>query len=230
MPTIPTDIEVWTAKLERLRGQDREDPARPDRPDGGGDPRTTSRRSSDSKDTQDLLPNANAAIGDARTLVRQRRRPDRPAVRRDQDDARPPRHRPGRRPEAGPSTSTAGSTRWPPRPRPRSRRPRRIGDARPLIEDLRRIAAKLDAQADPLLTSLRSDVGLGPRRRWNERSSRSGSVDQTLDQESPLGFELFQMLKEFRAAAQALRSLADYLERVPDAPVYGVRRPSGGAK
>ena len=33
------------------------------------------------------------------------------------------------------------------------------------------------------------------------------------------------MLKEFRAAAQSVRSLADYLERVPDAPVYGVRRP-----
>jgi len=57
-----------------------------------------------------------------------------------------------------------------------------------------------------------------------------GGVDRTLDQESPLGFELFQTLKEFRAAAQALRALADYLERVPDAPVYGVRRPSGGAK
>ena len=57
-----------------------------------------------------------------------------------------------------------------------------------------------------------------------------GGVDQTLEQGSPLGYELFQMLKDFRAAAQALRSLADYLERVPDAVIYGVRRPSGGAK
>ena len=37
-------------------------------------------------------------------------------------------------------------------------------------------------------------------------------------------------MKELRAAAQALRSLADYLERVPDAPVYGVRRPSGDSQ
>ena len=51
-----------------------------------------------------------------------------------------------------------------------------------------------------------------------------GSLDRTLDQGSPLGYELFQTLKEFRAAAQALRSLADYLERVPDAP--GLRGPS----
>ena len=28
-------------------------------------------------------------------------------------------------------------------------------------------------------------------------------------------------------AARAVRSLADYLERFPDAPVYGVRRPAG---
>ena len=104
-----------------------------------------------------------------------------------------------------------------------------IGDVRPLIEDLRRLAAKLDAQADPLLTSIRSTSDTA--RATMERAQLTlGSVDRTLEQESPLGFELFQTLKEFRAAAQALRSLADYLERVPDAPVYGVRRPSGGAK
>jgi len=54
-------------------------------------------------------------------------------------------------------------------------------------------------------------------------------VDQTLQQDSPLGLELFEMMRELRAAALALRSLADYLERVPDAPVYGIRRPSRGA-
>ena len=57
-----------------------------------------------------------------------------------------------------------------------------------------------------------------------------GSVDRTLDQESPLGFELFETMQELRGAAVSLRSLADYLERVPDAPVYGVRRPRGGVK
>jgi paraquat-inducible protein B len=111
-----------------------------------------------------------------------------------------------------------------------------IGDVRPLIEDLRRLAAKLDAQADPLLASIRSTSDTA--RATMERAQLTlgsadrtlGSVDQTLEQGSPLGFELFQTMKELRAAAQALRSLAEYLERVPDAPVYGVRRPSGGAK
>lgn len=94
---------------------------------------------------------------------------------------------------------------------------------------MRRLAAKLDAQADPLLTSIRSTSDAA--RTTIERAQLTlGSVDRTLEQESPLGFELFQMMKEFRAAAQALRSLAEYLERVPDAPVYGVRRPPGDAK
>jgi hypothetical protein len=57
-----------------------------------------------------------------------------------------------------------------------------------------------------------------------------GGVDQTLEQGSPLGYEVFQTLKEVRAAALAVRSLADYLERVPDAMIYGVRRPSAGGK
>jgi len=57
-----------------------------------------------------------------------------------------------------------------------------------------------------------------------------GGVDQTLDQESPLGYELFQTLKEVRAAAQSLQSLADLLERVPDAAIRGVRRPHGDTK
>ncbi len=106
-----------------------------------------------------------------------------------------------------------------------------IGDVRPLIEDVRRLAAKLDAQADPLLTSIRStsDTARGTHGTGAAHARREDGPD-TLEQESPLGFELFQTLKEFRAAAQAVRSLADYLERVPDAPVYGVRRPSGGAK
>ena len=104
-----------------------------------------------------------------------------------------------------------------------------IGDVRPLIEDVRRLAAKLDAQVNPVLTSIRS-MSDTARTTLERAQITLGGVDETLDQESPLGFELFQALKEVRAAAQAVRSLADYLERVPDAVVYGVRRPQGDAK
>jgi hypothetical protein len=49
-------------------------------------------------------------------------------------------------------------------------------------------------------------------------------VDGVLSQDSSIGFELGQTLRELRETARALRSLADYLERVPDSVVYGVRR------
>ena len=104
-----------------------------------------------------------------------------------------------------------------------------LSDARPLIEDLRRIAGKLDAEADPLLKSLRGTSDTA--RTTLERAQLTlGSVNQTLEQDSPLGLELFQMLRELRAAALAVRSLADYIERVPDSLVYGVRRPNGAER
>src|SRR5262249_547562 len=100
-----------------------------------------------------------------------------------------------------------------------------LPDPRPPIADLRRVVEKVDDQADPLLTSFRGTLDTA-RTTLEGAQSTLGSVDRTLDQDSPLGYELFQTLKELRSAALALRSLADYLERVPDSLVYGVRRPS----
>jgi paraquat-inducible protein B len=183
----------------------------------------------DSKDVRDLFHNANAAMGDARTLVghvdaqidpligqlRQtlaRLDGGLDAARKlvaDVDGRVDPVFT-----QAEATLKSAQTT---------------LDDARPLIEDLRRIAAKLDAQADPLLTSLRGTSDAA--RVTLERAQLTlGTVDQTLEQDSPLGLELFQMMRELRAAAGALRSLADYLERVPDAPVYGIRRPSGASR
>ena len=228
LPTIPTDIEVWTAKLERFADKIDKVPL-----DQIG--QTTSvileevKKIVESKATHDLLPNANAAITDARTLVRRVDAQVDPlfaqlkgtlvrfdagldAARKlalDVDSRVDPL---AAQAEAALKVAQAA-----------------IADVRPLIEDLRRLAAKLDAQADPALTSFRS-ASDSVRATMERAQLTLGGVDQTLEQGSPLGYELFQTLKDFRAAAQALRSLADYLERVPDAVIYGVRRPSGGAR
>src|SRR5262249_36107289 len=99
-----------------------------------------------------------------------------------------------------------------------------LADARPLIADLRQLVAKIDAQADPLLASFRGT--LDTARATLDGSQRTlGNVARTRDQDSPMGYELFQTMSDLRSAAQAVRSLADYLERVPDSMVYGVRRP-----
>jgi len=228
LPTIPTDLEVWTAKLERFAATIEKVPLEQMA-------QTTAavledvKKIVESKETRDLFRNTNAAIADARTFVGRVDAQIDPLLAQlkgtlarldtavdaaqklvlDVDSRVDPLATP-----AEAALKAAQAT---------------IGDARPLIEDMRRVVARLDAQTDPLLTSIRSTSDTA--RATMERAQLTlGGMDRALEQESPLGFELFQTMKELRAAAQALRSLADYLERMPDAPLYGVRRPSGGAK
>jgi phospholipid/cholesterol/gamma-HCH transport system substrate-binding protein len=228
MPTIPTDIEVWTAKLERFAEKIEKIPL-----DHIGQSAAAVldgvRNMVDSKEAQDLLRNADAAIGDARTLVRHVDAQIDPLIGQIRQTLA--------RLDGGLDAARKLVTDVDGRVDPLVTQAEAtlksaqtaLDDARPLIEDLRRIAGKLDAQADPLLTSLRGTSDAA--RVTLERAQVTlGSVDQTLEQDSPLGLELFQMLRELRAAAVALRSLADYLERVPDAPVYGIRRPSGASR
>jgi paraquat-inducible protein B len=228
LPTIPTDIEVWTAKLEKLADKLEKIPL-----DQIG--HTTAaileevKKIVESKETHDLFRNTNAAIGDARTLVRRVDAQIDPLIAQLTSTLA--------RLDAGLDAARKLALDVDSRVDPLATQAEAtlkeaqtaIGDLRPVIENMRRLAAKLDAQADPLLTSL---LGTSDTTRATmERAQLTlGGVDSTLDQESPLGFELFQTIRELRAAARAVRALADYLERVPDAPVYGVRRPSGGAK
>jgi paraquat-inducible protein B len=98
-----------------------------------------------------------------------------------------------------------------------------LADVPRLVADIRGVVAKVDGQVDPLLASLRrsSDVAQSA---LEQARVTLGGVDGVLTQESAIGYELVQALRELRETARSLRSLADYLERVPDSLVYGVRR------
>jgi paraquat-inducible protein B len=228
LPTIPTDIEVWTAKLERFAAKIDQIPLE-QIGQSAAETLDGVKKIVQSKETQELLRNANAAIADARTLVQRVDAKIDPLVGRLEgtlahldatlDSARQLAvdvdHRVD--PLATRADDTLDAARA------------AIVDLRPVIENLRRVTATLDAQSDPLLTSIRSTSDA--TRATMERAQLTlGGVDHTLDQESPLGYELYQTMKELRGAAFAVRSLADYLERFPDAPIYGLRRPSADAK
>jgi paraquat-inducible protein B len=228
LPTIPTDLEVWTAKLERFANKIEKVPL-DQIGQTAADVLEGVKKIVESKETQDLPRNANAALVDARTLVQRVDAHIDPLLAQLKGSLA--------RLDAGLDAARQLALDVDGRVDPLATQAEAtlkaaqgaIGEVRPLIEDLRRLAGKVDAQADPLLASIRSTSDTA--RTTLERAQLTlGSVDQTLEQGSPLGYELFQTLKEFRAAAQALRSLADYLERVPDSLVYGVRRPSGSAK
>ena len=228
LPTVPSDIEVWTAKLERFADAIGKVPLEQIALTAAAVLEDV-KKIVESRETRELLPSANAAIVDARKLVLRVDAQIDPLLAQlkttlarldtSLDAAGKLVLDVGSRvdPLAGQAEAVLKSAQA------------AIGDARPVLEDLRRLAAKLEAQGEPLLTSLRGTSDTA--RAALERAQLTlGSVDRTLEQESPLGFELFQVMRELRAAAQAVRSLADYLERVPDAPVYGIRRSNGGAK
>jgi len=223
LPTIPSDFDVLTAKLEGFMKNLEKVPL-----DQIGESASVVlaevRKIVESKETHELLPNANATIVDAKRLLDRVDAQIDPLLARVNgaverldttlDAARGLVVDVDRRvdPVATQAEGTLKSAQA------------ALDDARPLIEDLRRLSAKLDAQVDPLLTSFRSTSDTA--RTTLERAQVTlGSVNGVLEQDSPLGTELFATLKDVSAAAQALRSLADYLERVPDSLVYGVRRP-----
>src|SRR5437870_3228103 len=99
-----------------------------------------------------------------------------------------------------------------------------LAEAPALVQEARRVVAKIDAHADPLLTSLEKTSDTAGV--TLERAQVTlGGVDGTLNQDSALGYELGQTMLELRESVRALGSLADFLERNPDALIYGVRRP-----
>src|SRR5262249_32057338 len=210
LPTIPTNLEVWTAKLEKFAEKIDKIPLN-DIGESAAAVLQNVKRIVESKETQELIRNGNAALVDARQLVNRVDAQIDPL-------ATPPQATPAR---VGPVATEAEATL--------KAAQGAIADLHPVVDNMRSLAARLDAQADPLLTSIRSTSDTA-RATLDRAQVTLGGVDRTLDQESPLGFELFETMQELRGAPHSLRSLADYLERVPDAPVYGVRRPRGDAK
>lgn len=210
LPTIPTDLEVWTAKLEKFADKIEKIPLNQIGETAGVILQDV-KRIVESKETQELIRNGNAAIIDARKLVNRVDAQIDPLIAQLK----------GTLARVDPVAIEAEATL--------KAAQGAIADVRPVIENMRRLAAQLDAQADPLLTSIRNTSDTA-RATLDRAQLTLGGVDRTLDQESPLGFELFETMQELRGAAHSLRSLADYLERVPDAPIYGVRRPHGDKK
>jgi paraquat-inducible protein B len=93
------------------------------------------------------------------------------------------------------------------------------------VQDLHRVVAKIEAQIEPLLVSLKKSSDTAGTTLERAQVTLAG-IDGTLNQDSALGYELVKSLQELRETLRALGSLADYLERNPNALLYGARRPS----
>ena len=197
LPTVPTDIEVWMAKLERLSDAVAALPLEEIATAAAAALNETTRLLK-SPEIARVLKNTDALMADTRTLVKKIETLTTTVTA--QVD-----------PLAANARTTLRSADV------------ALADLPRLIGDVRGLVAKVDVHVDPLLASLRrsSDAAQGT---LEQARATLGGVDGVLSQDSAIGFELGQTLRELRETARALRSLADYLERVPDSVVYGVRR------
>ncbi len=81
--------------------------------------------------------------------------------------------------------------------------------------DMGRLSQHLDAQVEPLAATANSAL--------RQLGTTLGTVEAAVAQGSDLRYSLNQLLAEATGAARSLRSLADYLERHPEAIVRGKR-------
>jgi paraquat-inducible protein B len=78
------------------------------------------------------------------------------------------------------------------------------------LNHTRKLAQNIDRQVVPKL-----DATL------KEAQSTLRSIKGSISKDSPLYYELMRVLKELTGAARSIRVMADYLERHPDALIYG---------
>ena len=199
VPTVPTDFEIWTAKLEKVVDALAKLPL---------DELARSliatvdeaKRILKSPEIASSLKNLDGVLSDGRGLVR---RVDKLAANVDN--------------QVGPLSTEAQATL--------KSAQATLAQAPALVADVRRVVAKIDGQIEPLLVSLKKSSDTAGVTLERAQVTLAG-VDGTLNQDTPLGYELVKSLQELRETLRALGSLADYLERNPSAVLYGARRPS----
>jgi len=96
-----------------------------------------------------------------------------------------------------------------------------LADARGLIRKADTLAANVNAQVGPLSADAQATIK-SVQSALAEVPALAQDVRRVV---AALGYELGQTMLELRESVRALGSLADFLERNPDALIYGVRRP-----
>jgi paraquat-inducible protein B len=199
IPTVPTDIEKWMAKVEKIADAVATLPL---------DELARSliatvdeaRRILKSPEIARSLKSLDGVLSDGRGLVR---RVDTLAANVNA--------------QVGPLSSEAQATL--------KSANATLAEGPALVQDLHRVVVKIDAQIEPLLVSLKKSSDTAGTTLERAQGTLAG-VDGVLNQDSALGYELVKSLQELRETLRALGSLADYLERNPNALLYGARRPS----
>lgn len=99
---------------------------------------------------------------------------------------------------------------------------------RDTLQDTQRLARNVDGQVGPVAASVQQT--LTAARTTLEGAERTlGTVNETVAETSSMQHELAGSLRELSAALRSIRTLSDYLERHPDALLFG-KGAAGGKK
>ena len=88
------------------------------------------------------------------------------------------------------------------------------------LDNTRALVRNVDDRSEALARSMEETLGKARETLEHGRQALD-AAKETVRKDSPLMYQLDQTLEEISAMARSIRSLADYLERHPDALIYG---------
>ena len=94
------------------------------------------------------------------------------------------------------------------------------------LKDVRTLTKNIDARSGPLLSSMKK-TSRSAQKAIDQAQKTLANIDDMAAERSPLRYELENTLAEVSAAARSMRQLADYLNRHPEALLYGKRKAGG---
>ena len=101
-----------------------------------------------------------------------------------------------------------------------------LEDTRLTLKDARHLMRNVDSQVDPVSKDLKKTMA-SARKALASAQRTLESVDNFVGDKSPLRYNLQTTLEQLSSAARSIRQMADYIERHPDALIYGKGRTRG---
>lgn len=90
------------------------------------------------------------------------------------------------------------------------------------VREAQELVRNVDNQIVPLATNI-EDASTAVRAAFRQAEKTFTSLENTAEGNSDLGYVLTETLRELSAAARSIRALTDYLERHPEAVLFGKR-------
>ena len=97
-----------------------------------------------------------------------------------------------------------------------------IAETEKLVRHMEGIMENLNGRISPVATDIQ-EAAEAARTALNQAKQTLSDLGNLTSKESPLGYQIYNAVDEFAAAARSIRIMAEYLERHPEALIQGKR-------